>query len=260
MRATLVTVTCLVLLAACGEDGSSTEDAPDTTPVETQSLDPKAFSTTITNPYLPMAPGTRWTYREVDEDGEELAVVVTVTSATKRVANGVTAVVVRDTVTTSEGEVVEDTFDWYAQDSEGAVWYLGEDTAEFEDGELVSHDGSFEAGVDGAQAGIVMKAEPAVGDSYRQEFYEGEAEDKAEVLRLGASVTVPAGTYAGVLVTADTNPLEPKVLEHKHYARGVGMVLALDKAGGGREELLAMTTVSREVAAAAGRVPLGSAY
>ena len=99
-----------------------------------------------------MEPGTRWVYREIDEEGEELRVVVTVTSETKEVANGVTARVVRDTVT-MDGDVVEDTFDWYAQDSAGTIWYLGEDTAEFEDGRIVSREGSFEAGADGALAG-----------------------------------------------------------------------------------------------------------
>ena len=107
-----------------------------------------------------MTPGTRWTYREVDEEGKALDVRVTVSNVTKRIANGVTARVVRDTVT-SDGEVIEDTFDWYAQDGAGNVWYLGEQTAEFEDGKVSSRGGSFEAGVDGAQAGVIVPAEPS---------------------------------------------------------------------------------------------------
>ncbi len=134
-------------------------------------LDPADFTTEIDNPYFPVTPGTRLTYRETGDEGE-MEVVVIVTNTTKLIGNGVTARVVRDTVTL-DGEIVEDTFDWYAQDSEGNVWYLGEDTAEFEDGEITSTEGSFEAGVDGALPGIVMPANPAPGMKYRQEYYAG---------------------------------------------------------------------------------------
>ena len=116
-----------------------------------------------------MVPGRRWTYRETDEEGRELKVVVTVTSATKQIANGVEARVVRDTVT-REGEVVEDTFDWYAQDEDGNVWYMGEDTAEFEGGEVASRSGSFEAGVDDALPGVIVPADPVDDMEYRQEY------------------------------------------------------------------------------------------
>jgi ABC-type transport system substrate-binding protein len=105
-------------------------------------LDPADFTADITHPYWPMKPGTRWTYRDVDEKGEVQTVVVVATTETKKLANGVTARVVRDTVR-SDGELVEDTFDWYAQDSAGNVWYMGEDTAEFENGKIASRDGSF---------------------------------------------------------------------------------------------------------------------
>ena len=128
-------------------------------PVE---LDPAEFTTEIDNPYWPMEPGTRWTYLETDPDGDELAVEVTVTRETKDIANGITARVVRDTVYRGD-EIVEDTFDWYAQDAAGAIWYLGEDTAEFENGAIVSRDGSFEAGVDGALPGIAVPADPSRG-------------------------------------------------------------------------------------------------
>ena len=139
-----------------------------------------------------MKPGTRWTYREIDEEGKELRVVVTVTSETKKIANGITARVVRDTVT-EDGELIEDTFDWYAQDGDGNVWYMGEDTAEFEDGKITTRGGSFEAGVDGALPGIVMPAEPRDGMRYRQEYYKGEAEDNGEVLSTEEMAEVPAG-------------------------------------------------------------------
>ena len=206
-----------------------------------------------------MAHGTRWVYRETNQAGEELRVVVTVTSATKETA-GVTARVVRDTVT-QDGQVIEDTFDWYAQDSAGTVWYLGEDTAEFENGEVTSTQGSFEAGVDGALPGVIMPADPSPGMAYRQEYFEGEAEDNGEVVSRDEQVDVPAGHYDEVLLTKDTITIEPRVVEYKLYARGVGLVLALGiSGGGGREELLEVESVSADVAAAAGSTPLGESY
>ena len=225
-------------------------------PVE---LDPAEFSPRVTNPWFPLDPGTRWTYRETTEDGEQVSVVVTATTVTYEVANGVTARVVRDTVTL-DGEIIEDTFDWYAQDAQGMVWYLGEDTAEFENGKVASRAGSFEAGVDGAQPGVIMPASPEVGMIYRQEYYQGEAEDNGEVLALGVQASVPAGDYDDLVKTADTTPLEPDVLEHKYYADGVGLVLTVDKEGGGREELLSVTQVPAVDAQRAGRTPLGAPY
>ena len=207
------------------------------------SLDPAKFTTEIDNPFWPMEPGTRWTYLELDPEGGELTVEVTVTTATKTVANGIEARVVRDTVRRA-GEVVEDTFDWYAQDAAGAIWYLGEDTAEFEGGEIVSRDGSFEAGVDGALPGIALPADPRPGMSYRQEYLAGEAEDNGAVLSVEELVEVPYGRFEDSLLTRDTNALEPDVAELKFYAPGVGPVLTLDISGGsGREELMSVTTV-----------------
>jgi hypothetical protein len=201
-------------------------------------LAPGDFTTRIDNPYMPMRPGSRWVYRETETDGTVQRVVVRVTRRTKRVAAGITARVVRDTVT-ERGRLVEDTFDWFAQDRAGNVWYLGEDTTEYEDGRPVSKEGSWEAGVDGATAGIVMPARPRPGRSYRQENSPGEAEDRAQVLSLNEQAEVPAGHFGRALLTKDSTPLQPRVLEYKLYARGVGLVLALDVSGGsGREELV----------------------
>ena len=223
-------------------------------------LDPATFTTRIDNLYWPMEPGTRWTSREIDEEGNSLLVVVTVTSRTRAVANGVTARVVRDTVLDS-GAVVEDTLDWYAQDAEGNIWYLGEDTAEFEDGKVTSTAGSWEAGRDGALAGVVVPADPVPGMSYREEFYRGEAEDSGAVLSVEEQVETPFGHHDGVLLTKGTNALEPRVLEYKLYAPAVGPALALDVSGGaGREELVRVDHVGAEAARAAGTVPLGSPY
>ena len=203
-------------------------------------LNPADFTTRIDNPYWPMRPGSRWVYRETDPEGAKLKVVVTVTRKTKKIANGVTARVVHDVVS-EDGKFVEVTDDWYAQDRCGNIWYLGEKTKEYENGKLVSTEGSFEAGVDGAQPGIAMLAKPRAGIRYRQEHYVGHAEDRAEVVSLGEQVEVPFGHFrkGRVLMTRDVNPLDPKILEYKFYARGVGMVLAIGVSGGSdREELV----------------------
>jgi hypothetical protein len=180
-------------------------------------IDPADFTTIIDNPYLPMVVGTTMTY----EGGGE-RVVVTVTPITREVM-GVQALAVRDRVY-EDGELIEDTEDWFAQDAAGNVWYLGEDTAECEGGKAINAEGEWAAGVDGAEPGIVMLADPRVGDVYRQEYDAGVAEDMGRVIKLGQSVTVPAGSYDDVLVTEDFTPLEPDVLENKSYARGVGLV------------------------------------
>jgi hypothetical protein len=203
-------------------------------------LVPSQFTTRIDNPYWPMRPGSRWTYRETDSEGTRQKVVVTVTSRTKRIANGVTVRVVHDAVT-EDGSPVEVTDDYYAQDRCGNVWYLGEDTKEYESGKVTSTIGSFEAGVDGAQGGVIVPAKPRPGVSYRQEYYRGEAEDRAQVISLTDQVQVPYGHYGRgrVLLTREWNPLEPKTLELKFYARGVGPVLAIGVSGGSdREELV----------------------
>lgn len=208
---------------------------------EPVTLDPADFSTTIDNPYWPMRPGSRWVYRESDTTGKRERAVVTVTKRTKRIANGVTARVVRDVVSRG-GVVTEATDDYYAQDGAGNIWYLGEATTEYENGKPVSTEGSFEAGVDGAQAGIAIPARPVPGLSYRQEYYAGHAEDRGAVITVGEEqVEVPFGHFARrVLMTRDLVPLEPRVQELKFYAPGIGPVLSVHTDGtGGRSELIA---------------------
>ncbi len=203
------------------------------------SLDPGDFTTRIDNPYFPMAPGDHWIYREV-EDGEAQRVDVTVTNRI-RVVDGIEARVVHDRVS-KDGEPVENTYDWYAQDSVGNLWYLGEQTAEYKNGKVDSRAGSFEAGVGGAEAGVIMPADPTVGMSYREELLAGEAEDRARITALDRRVTVPFGSYERVVTTSNTTPLEPKVLERKWYAPGIGPVRE-DLLGGGhgRTELIEFT-------------------
>jgi len=267
MEAFAVLLAGALLVGGCGSEDSDSRNTPEVgarlslpqtnDPVQ---INPTDFTTEIDNKYWPMRHGTRWTYRELDEEARELRVVVTVTDETREIANGVTARVVRDTVT-QDGELVEDTFDWYAQDSEGTVWYMGEDTAEFEDGEVASREGSFETGVDGALPGVIMPGDPEVGLAYRQEYYEGEAEDNGEVLSISEQAEVPAGHYDDVLLTKDTITIEPDVLEYKLYAPGVGPVLVFGvSGGGGREELIEVSQVDEETAQAAGTTPLGETY
>ncbi len=256
-RTTACTAAIVVLLASCGTSGagsSETDASPpgSTTAASTGSLpkgaepvtlDPADFTTDITNPYWPMPPGRRWTYTEREPDGTEAIAVMIATDETKVLADGVTVRIVRDTVTL-DGELVEDTFDYFAQDSVGNVWYFGEDTAEFENGEIVSRHGSFEAGVDGALPGIAMPAFPVPGLAYRQEYLKGEAEDNGEVLSTAEMAEVPTGSYTDVLLTKDTTPLEPDSLEYKLYAKGFGPVLILRASGGAtRSELVEVDTV-----------------
>jgi hypothetical protein len=175
----------------------------------------------IDNPYSTLTPGTTFTYESETEEGTEEDIVV-VTNETKEIL-GVTATVVLDTVTL-DGELIEDTFDWFAQDKEGNVWYLGEDTKEYENGEVVTTEGSWEAEVDGAEAGIVMLADPQVGDTYRQEWYPGHAEDAAEVVSLNEEVTVPYGTFTNCLQTREFSTIDPELNEYKYYCTAVGAV------------------------------------
>ena len=237
--------------AACGDDDTTTATTA-TTATTTASaaepvidpgdggtyqpqLDPADFVAVIDNPYLPFKVGSRWVYESSGEDEVE-RIEVTVLPDRKEIL-GIQATVVRDTVTI-DGVLVEDTLDWFAQDRAGNVWYLGESVKNYEDGELVDTEGSFEAGADGAFPGIVMLAQPSPGDAYRQEYYPGEAEDLGEVLRVGQRTTVPAGEFTDVVVTRDWNPLEPEVIEEKHYAPGVGLVYEEHVAGGPGEASL----------------------
>jgi hypothetical protein len=205
------------------------------TGAEPVNLDPANFSADITNSYWPMKPGTQWIYRSVESDGVEQDIVIVATRSTKKLANGITARVVRDTAR-EKGQIVEDTLDWYAQDAEGNVWYMGEQTAEFENDKIVSRAGSWEAGKDGAMPGIMLPAQPQDGQKYRQEYKKGEAEDNGEVLAIDHQVEVKAGRYQQALVTMDTSTIEPDVVEYKFYAPGVGPVLALDTSGGTARE------------------------
>jgi hypothetical protein len=200
---------------------------------------PGDFVETIDNPYFPLKPGTTFTYRG-RQDGEPRVVTVFVTHKKKSIG-GVSATVVLDQVLVA-GKPEEKTFDWYAQDKRGNVWYLGEDSSDFVKGKWVRSDGSWETGVDDAKPGIVMEDHPQAGHIYRQEYSAGNAEDMARVLGGGRSVTVPFGAFADVLETSEWTPLEPGVIEHKYYVRGVGNIgTVMVKGGHETEQLVSIT-------------------
>jgi hypothetical protein len=226
VRIVLAVALLLALAAGCGSEKSSSLPQGN----ETVKLDPDDFTTEIDNPYWPMRPGSRWVYRK-----GKARVEVTVTALTKKII-GIDARVVHD-VLTEDGKVREDTFDWYAQDESGSIWYLGENTRELEDGK-VSTEGSWQAGVDGAQPGVLLPGKPKPGLSYRQEYYKGEAEDAADVLSVDARARVPVGSFQQLLQTKEYTPLEPDVVEHRFYAKGVGPILAVTVSGGSRREEL----------------------
>ncbi len=246
MRIVLMTVLAtLAFASACSDNGATSAL---TSPTARQSaseyapeIDPADFTAKVDNAYFPLVVGTRWVYEAKTEDGLE-RIVVQVTDKKKKVALGIDTTVVRDTVSL-DGEVIEDTYDWYAQDADGNVWYMGEDTIAFEDGKS-KKDGSWEAGVDGALPGIQMPADPKVdGKVYQQEFYKGEAEDTGEVIGRNKTAVTPFRRFEDTIVTEDINPFEPDVVENKYYARDVGLVLELHVKGGAeRVELVEYST------------------
>jgi hypothetical protein len=197
------------------------------------------FARRIDNKYFLLTPGTQFLYRG-KQDGKPREVTVLVTHKTKTIL-GIRAVVVLDQVLVG-ARPEERTYDWYAQDKRGNVWYLGEDSSDFVKGKWVRSEGSWQAGADGARPGIVMQANPVVGDVYRQEYYKGHAEDMAGVLRTGGSVSVPYGTFHKALVTKEWTPLERGVVEQKYYVRGVGNLRTVMVKGGSEEEWLVSVT------------------
>jgi hypothetical protein len=229
-----------IVLAASGDTVSTTSGFPrGSDPVD---LDPADFSANIDNPHWPMTVGSRWVYRVVDtSDGSVQRDVIRVTSRTKMIADGVKARVVSDIVS-DHGTPTEVTRDWYAQDSDGNVWYFGENTVEYKHGKPTDN-GTWEAGIDGNLPGLALPAAPEVGMSYREEYSKGVAEDQSRVLALDEQAQVPAGHYRDVLMTEDFSPLEPNVSEIKFYAPGSGQaVLAVDASGGSDMEQLVKYT------------------
>ena len=205
-----ISAVAALVCVACGSADSPT---PRATPTFVRGVD---------NPWFPLKPGTTFIY-EGTKDGQSGRDVVTVTNHTTRI-RGVRCTAVDDRLSL-HGRLAERTTDWYAQDAQGNVWYFGEATAELdESGRVTSREGSWRAGLDGAQPGILMPAHPKVGQSFRQEYYKGHAEDHFAVVSVSASVVVPYTASAHALLTKEWTPLEPDTLDHKVYVRGIGLV------------------------------------
>jgi hypothetical protein len=229
-----VMVAAIAVVAANAQLASAGGGAANTNGIK---FDKKNFSNSlnIDNKYFPLKPGTTFTYQGTKE-GEQAGDKFIVTDRTKDV-NGITARVIRDNAY-ENGKLTEFTDDWFAQDDDGNVWYMGEFTTEVETG---SNEGSWEAGVNGGKPGIFMEANPKVGDNYQQEFAKGIAEDRAEIVSITDSVCVPYGCFTNVLETKETTPIEPTVEEHKFFAAGVGDIKEQLVSGG--EEILELTKI-----------------
>ena len=253
-----VAVVATAVLAGCGSSGGgttassngggggATASSPSAlAPVQGRyrpAIDPANFVSRIDNPYFPLLPGTSFHYKGVAEDGTtKQADNEFVTRKTKRIM-GVQATVIRDTVS-QHGHPVERTFDWYAQDKGGNVWYMGEGTSELHHGRFTKASDSWVGGVNGAQPGIIMPGHPARGQEYRQEYYPGRAMDQARVLGAGGPIRVPYGSYKRTLMTDETSPtIDPGVHEHKLYVNGVGDVKEQTVAGNKEEIHLVKVT------------------
>ena len=187
-------------------------------------FDPNNFVAVIDNPYYPLPVGRTLVYSGL-KDGQTQRDTVTVTNRTK-VILGVTATVVSD-IADHDGTVLERTSDWFAQDRQGNVWYLGEDTVHYLAHGKADTSGSWEAGVNGAEPGIVMEANPQIPDSYRQEYLVGEAEDTAWIVDRGTTIRVPYGRVTNALTTLEATRLEPGAYDQKIYGPGIGIVSEL---------------------------------
>ena len=222
MSAKNMSLTVIAVVATTIAGGAWLQGASAAKAVDSPQLDPANFVAVIDNPYFPLPVGRTLVYEGI-KDGQTQVDTVIVTAQTK-VILGITATVVSD-VATHNGTVLERTFDWYAQDKEGNVWYLGEDTAAFSPKGKVDTSGSFEAGVNGALPGIIMEAHPQIPDAYRQEYLAGQAEDIAWVVEVGGVVTVPYGKLRNTLTTLEATRIEPGLYDQKIYAPGIGIVL-----------------------------------
>jgi hypothetical protein len=253
MRRTLIGIIVVLTVLAAGCSSKSAKVAPTSgsaTPSATSTptptappyrpvIDPASFTTTVTNKYFPLVPGTKHVFIGT-KDGKPERVEMTVLRETRTIM-GVKCAVISDIVTSND-TLVEKTTDWYAQDKVGNVWYFGEDSKDYTNGVVSSTQGTWEAGVDNAQPGIVMHATPTVGEEYRQEYRPGVAEDKGKVLQVDAALKVPYGSSNHVVYTLDTDPLNPDKIEHKWYGAGIGMLAAVREGSAHHESIKLVST------------------
>jgi hypothetical protein len=203
-------------------------------------INPENFVDSVTNSFMPLVPGTKYTYQVQTDEGNEVT-EVTVTTDSLRII-GVKCIVVTDVLKNDKGDVLENTIDWFAQDIDGNVWYFGEDTKEYENGQVSSTAGTWKAGVNGAQPGIAMPGNLLLGIPYRQEYLFNEAEDMGKTISTSETVPVPFGTFNNCIMTEEWTPLEPDVIEHKYYASGIGNIKTIMIKGGNEVAELATKT------------------
>ena len=249
IKSIFVSIAILFFAQGCGQETESPTLNPPGIPVTGSTAQPTPspadFVDTVDNPFFPLIPGTKWVYE--NRQGNEVTEKDTVEVLNeKREVNGVQATVVRDMVTFGD-QLAEDTYDWYAQDKDGNVWYVGEAVDNYVAGVLVNHSGSWEWGVDGALPGIIMWADPSahLNEEYYQEYYPGHAEDKGQVLSVDESVTIPFGSFENVLKTFDFSALELTAKEHKFYAPGIGLIKEVDLNGGEEVILVEFTSPTK---------------
>jgi hypothetical protein len=217
----VIIITCLAMTFAIACSDNTTEPYQVT-------VDPANFVAGIDNPYYPLTPGKMFRFEGEATDGHETN-ILTVTNQTYNIL-GVACVVVEDTVLV-DGDLIEATTDWFAQDKDGAVWYMGEASRSYESGKLVSTGGSWEAGKRGAMPGVIMYGNPRTGGPYRQEFESGVAEDRGQIVATDAKVTVPYGTFTNCIKTEEWSDIEPGIVEYKFYAKNVGVIRSVSVVG-----------------------------
>ncbi|MEA2193651.1 MAG: hypothetical protein QOG42_85 [Solirubrobacteraceae bacterium] len=239
MLRTIALFAAATVAVGCGSQSSTDASAGATRPA---APGPEHFADHVQNPWFPLRPGTVYEYRGEDE-GQRVRDILTVTRRTKTI-QGVRCTVIEDRLY-KRGRVAERTTDWYATADDGTVWYFGEATATLNrNGKVDSTEGSWQSGVDGAEAGIYMPGHPRVGQGGRQEYYKGHAEDHFTVLSLDAHADAPGASSRHALLTKEFTPLEPGVIDHKVYVRGVGV--AIEESVKGGNERLALESVRRQ--------------
>jgi len=242
MRTARITAVGLAVVLASGILAAITSADGATVGHHAPAINPADFNSPKANPYYPLRPGTVSRYRGSD-GGKRFNEQVTITHQEKNI-QGARATVVLDVLRRADGgTIAEKTHDYYAADSQGNVWYFGEATATYDrSGNVISREGSWQAGVDGASAGLIMPADPKPTDAYRQEFYAGHAEDQAWIVQRNATATVPYGTFDKVVRSFEWTRLETRVVSVKFYAPGLGIVREHDVAGG--NELFELVSVT----------------
>ena len=216
-----------LIIGGCSNSGSGDGGCPETN-TSIQVCDPETgiFSVVIDNGFFPLVVGDELVLEGEDDEGAFLEIIITVLDETEVVAGVTTRVVEEEEL--EDGEVVEISRNFYAQAIDGTVCYFGEDVDDFEDGMIIGHGGEWRAGENGNLPGIIMPANPQVGDIYAQEVAPGIAEDQAEVVALGETIAVPAGTFSDTLTTLDCNPMENGAIDEKVYIRGIGLAIDED--------------------------------